>query len=233
MKPVYRERSMLTQSNLGRLLALIGLSLFGCATPTLPPMLWLAHPLAIGESVAPAPLPAQCPYADVSIAVSTNGAALDAKLAERVQIAYSDYLRLQGFQVVGPSEVAYWSAFSLVSLNRQVTASFAWSVYMTARQDLGGRVQSPFRIAVDGDDQEDLSGFMLLKQVHLLDLDREVRSAAEATEDALLPHASRMCIAWTQSEELREELAQEIQRIREERQQHKQLRFESDEPSDS
>lgn len=225
---------MLTESNLRWLLALVGLSLFGCAaTPALPtPMAWLAHPFELGESVALGPLPPQCPYADVHVAVSTNGAALDAELAERVQFAYSDYLRMQGFHVVSASEVAYWSAFSLVSLNRQVTASFAWSVYMMARQDLGGRVQAPFRIAVEGDDQDELSGFMLLKEVHLMDLDREVRSAAEATADALLPHASRMCIAWTQSEELREELAQEIRRIREERQ-RKHLRFESDQPSDS
>jgi hypothetical protein len=226
---------MLTEIQLRRMVALIGLSLFGCAaSPERPtPMAWLTHPFAIGESAAVGLLPPQCPYADVNVAVSTNGAALDVELAERVQIAYSEYLRLQGFHVVGESEVAYWSAFSLVSLNRQVTASFAWSVYMMARQDLGGRVQAPFRIAVDGDDQEDLSGFMLLKEVHLYDLDSQMRIAAEATADALLPHAFRMCIAWTQSEELREELAQEIRRIREERQQRKQLRFESDKPSDS
>jgi hypothetical protein len=226
---------MPSENQLRRLIALIGLILIGCAaSPERPAtMAWLTHPFAIGESAAVGPLPPLCPYADVSVAVSTNGAALDAELAERVQIAYSDYLRLQGFHVVGESEVAYWSAFSLVSLNRQVTASFAWSVYMMARQDLGGRVQAPFRIAVDGDEQEDLSGFMLLKEVHLYDLDSQVRIAAEATADALLPHASRMCIAWTQSEALREELAQEIRRIREERKQRKQLRFESDEPSDS
>lgn len=225
---------MLTENQLRRMVALIGLCAFGCAaTPELPTsMAWLAHPFAAEESVPHEPLPLACPYADVYVAVGTNGAALNAELAERVQLAYSDYLGRQGFHVVTGSEVAYWSAFSLVTLNRQVTASFAWSVYMMARQDLGGRVRAPFRLAMEGDERDDLSGFMLLREVHLLDFDDEVRSAAEATANALLPHASRMCIAWTQSEELREELAQEIRRIREERQ-RKRLRIESDQPSDS
>jgi hypothetical protein len=231
VNPVFRERWLVTEKILGRIIALIGFSLFGCADSPELPMAWLTHPFAVGESVL-GPLPPACPYGNVHVAVTTNGAALGAELAARVQIAYSDYLRLQGFRIVGESEVAYWSAFSLVSTNRQVSASFAWSVYMMARQDLGGRVQAPFRIAIDGDSQDDLSGFMLLKEVHLYDLDDQVRIAAEATADALLPHASRMCIAWNQSEELREELAQEILRIREERQ-RKRLRIESEEPSDS
>ncbi len=225
---------MLTENRLRRIIALIGLSVFGCAaTSELPtPMAWLAHPFTPGESVDQGPLPLACPYADVYVAVGTNDADLNAELAERVQIAFSDYLARQGFHVVPASEVAYWSAFSLVRMNRQVTASFAWSVYMMARQDLGGRVQAPFRLAVEGDEQDDLSGFMLLREVHLLDLDSEVRSAAEETADALLPHASRMCIAWTENEELREELAQEIRRIRAERQK-KRLEIGTDEPSDS
>jgi len=225
---------MLTENPLRRTIALIGLCLFGCAaTPEIPaPMTWLAHPFAAGEADALEPLPANCPHKDVYVAVSTNGAVLDAEVAERVQIAYSDSLGMQGFRVVTASEEAYWSAFSLVSLNRQVTASFVWSVYMMATQELGGRVPAPFRIAVEGDDHGDLSGFMLLREVRLQDLDSQVRSAAEATAVALLPHATRMCIAWTHDEAIREELAQEIRRVREERQ-RKRLQVDTEAPSDS
>ena len=211
---------------------LIGLCALGCAAPPELPRSWIADRFGAGAEPR-GPLPPLCPYADVYVTVSTNGAALDEELADKVEIAYSEHLRAQGFHLVTASDVAYWSAFSLVSLNRQVTASFAWSVYMMARQDLGGRVQAPFRFAADSDEQEDLSGFMLLKEVHLLELDSQVRIAAEATANALLPHAIRMCIAWTESEELRQELAQEMQRIREERKQNKRLQFESDQPSDS
>ena len=210
---------------------LIGLCALGCAAPPELPSSWIADRFGAGADPV-GPLPPECPYADVYVAVSTNGAPLDEELAERVEIAYSEQLRMQGFHLVTASDVAYWSAFSLVSLNRQLTQSFAWSVYMMARQDLGGRVQAPFRFAEVSDEQDDLSGFMLLKEVHLLELDSQVRIAAEATANALLPHAIRMCIAWTQSEELRQELAREMQRIREERQ-NKRLQFESDAPSDS
>ncbi len=225
---------MLTKNHPRRIIALIGLSVFGCAaTPELPaPKASLAHQVAAGESVALEPLPSECPYADVYVAVSTNGAALDAEVAERVQIAYSGYLGMQGFQIVTASEEAYWNAFSLLSLNRQVTATFVWSVYMMATQDLGGGIQAPFRFAVEGDDQGDLSGFMLLREVHLQDLDKQVRSAAEATTRALFPHASRMCIAWTHDEGIREELVQEILRVREQRH-RKRLRLDADAPSDS
>ena len=236
---------MATEKQLRRIIALIGLSILGCAAS---PEAWLAHPFTARESVDQGPLPLGCPYADVYVAVGTNDTALNAELAERVQISFANYLAGQGFRIAAASDVAYWSAFSLVSMNRQVTATFAWSVYTMARQDLGGRVQAPFRFAVEGDAQDDLSGFMLLREVHLLDIDSQVRSAAEATANALYPHASRMCVAWTENEELREELAQEMRRIRAQRQQQrnadpgsprdsvpqqKRLRIESEPPSDS
>ena len=213
----------------------IALALFGCA----------ATPEAV---VAPAPEPLVqtllapgCPYANVYIDVSTQGPELEAKIATRVRLAYEESLGERGFSVVAAPDEAYWSAFSLVHLEHPVDAKFAWSVYMMATQDLRGRVQTPIRFAAANEDQADLSGFMLLKEVRVIELDRQVRRAAEDTAGALLPHTSRMCVAWTEEPEedpsagfkrvrnaddlietLRDELAQEIQRVRRARQ-HKSL----------
>lgn len=211
----------------------IALALFGCA----------ATPEAV---VAPAPteplvqtlLAPGCPYANVYIDVSTQGPELEAKIATRVRLAYEESLGERGFSVVAAPDEAYWSAFSLVHLEHPVDAKFAWSVYMMATQDLRGRVQTPIRFAAAHDEQADLSGFMLLKEVRVVELDRQVRRAAEDTAGALLPHTSRMCVAWTEEpeedpsagfkqvrnaddliEELRDELAEEIQRVRRARQQ--------------
>jgi len=221
----------------------IGLALFGCvSTPD------AVAPAAPPEPMAQTALAPGCPYANVYIDVSTQGPA-EAKLAERVRLAYEQSLGERGFSVVAAPDEAYWSAFSLVHLEHPVDAKFAWSVYMMATQDLRGRVQTPVRFAAANDDQADLSGFMLLKEVRVMELDRQVRRGAEDTAGALLPHASRMCVAWTSQpqddaapgftdvrgtddlvEKLRNELAQEIQRIRRARQ-HGDLQIGVEPPS--
>jgi hypothetical protein len=215
--------------------AVIGmaLALVGCA--------------ATPEDVAPPvarvypPLAPHCPYANVYVNVAAQGEKRDLKIAERVRTAYVEILAERGFQVVPAPDEAYWSAFSLVHMNQRVDSTFAWSVYMMATQDLRGRVQTPVRFAAATDDQGDLSGFMLLKEIRLLELDLQVRAAAEGTAQALLPHTSRMCIAWAREpqdddtqgfhevrnaddlvEKLRDELAQEIERVRRARQ-HRSL----------
>jgi hypothetical protein len=214
----------------------IGLALVGCVA-----MPDAVAPVASREppsQPALAPLASGCPYANVYVDVSAQGAEPEAKLAERVRLAYEQSLGERGFSVVAAPDEAYWSAFSLVHLEQPLDAKFSWSVYMMATQDLRGRVQTPVRFAAAGDEQADLSGFMLLKQVRVMELDRQVRRGAEDTAGALLPHASRMCVAWTSEpqddaapgfthvrgtddlvEKLRDELAQDIQRIRRSRQQ--------------
>jgi hypothetical protein len=208
---------------------LIGLTVLGCAA-TPEPM-----PRSVPAQLTLAP---GCPYSNVYVAVSTKGEERDTKLAERVRVTYAESLGAQGFSVVTLPEEAYWSAFSLVHLSNPVDATFAWSVYMMATQDLRGRVQTPIRFAAAEDDVSDLSGFMLLREIHLLELDAQVRRAAEDTAVALAPHTARMCMAWTTEpmddlapsfhqvrgaddliEKLRDELAKEILRVRREQQQ--------------
>jgi hypothetical protein len=201
---------------------------------------------AIASSPDLPPPESDCPYANVYVAVSTSGSRKDARIAKRVRHAYSDSLSEQGFSVVSAPEDAYWSAFSMVRLNPRIEPSFAWTVYMMATQDAGGRVQSPRDFEGEAGDQGELSGFMLLREVRLLELELEARSAALDTAGALLPHATRMCTAWTLSpegdepshesgeifqvqreddpyEELRRELREEIARVRRDRDRQRRL----------
>jgi len=236
---------MITENGLRGLMILVGFSACGCAAlagyVTTP-----SEPLG-RKLVAPG-----CPYASVYVAAATNGLKRDQQVASRVRIAYSEYLGQQGFSIVAAPEEAYWSAFSLVRLSRRVDSSFAWAVYMMATQDDRGQVQTPIEFAAADDEEAELSGFMLLREVRLLELDLAVRRAAENTADALVPHASRMCIAWNTEpqgevaardlgqgqqresgsiERLRKELEREIVRVRRERQQ-KLLQVGVDGPAD-
>jgi hypothetical protein len=158
-----------------------------------------------------------CPYSTVHVAIASNGSRRDWQIAERVRSAYSTSLSDAGFNVVKAPEQAYWSAFSLVSVSGRVDSIFAWSVYVMATHDIAGELQTPLRFAVQGDDPVDLSGFMFLKEVRLTDLDRQVRAAGEHTAGALLTPAMNMCVAWTEDEEIREALSEEIIRVRDRR----------------
>lgn len=201
---------------------------------------------AIASSPDLPPPESDCPYANVYVAVAANGSRKDRRIAKRIRHAYSNFLGEQGFSVVSAPEDAYWSAFSMVRLNRRIEPSFAWTVYMMATQDTGGRSQIPRDFEGEAGDQDELSGFMLLREVRLLELDLEARSAALDTAGALLPHATRMCTAWTLSpegdepsqesgeilqvqreddpyEELRRELRREITRVRRDRDRQRRL----------
>lgn len=175
---------------------------------------------APGE-IATLPLPFGCPYAGVYLAMSTNGSLRDVQVAERIRLAYADHLGTSGFQLVDSPEQAYWSAFSMVTSSQELAATFAWSVYMTATWDLAGDLRVPLRFASEFDPRDDMSGFMLLRELHLRELELHAQRAAEATASALLPHASQMCVAWVRDEAVREELAQEIQRTRQQQQQRR------------
>ena len=117
---------------------------------------------------------------------------------------------------------------------------------MMATQDTGGRVQTPRDFEGEAGDQDELSGFMLLREVRLLELELEARSAALDTAGALLPHATRMCTAWKLSpgiedpshesgeiiqaqgvgdsfEELRRQLANEVRRVKRNRARQQRL----------
>lgn len=244
---------MIAENRFRGIMILIGFLVFGCA-PSVAPI----EPAV--SSPPPIPLPG-CPYANVYVAVSTNGATKDARVAKRVQLAYSDFLGEQGFSVVAEPEEAYWSAFSMVSLSPRVDSTFAWTVYVMATQDLEGRVQTPVNFSGEGRAATELSGFMLLREVRLLELELQVQEAAAETAEALLPHACRMCVAWKNRpdeemashteelaeeivqveqrrddriERLREELRREITRIRQEKtkeQQRKQLEIQAEEVS--
>ena len=208
--------------------------------------------MGVGASDAIASFPdralpgSDCPYASVYVAVSTNGSRKDTRIAKRVRHAYSDSLSEQGFSVVSAPEDAYWSAFSMVRLNQRIEPSFAWTVYMMATQDLQGRVQSPRDFEREAHGPDELSGYMLLREVRLLELELEARSAALDTAGALLPHATRMCTAWNLSpegegtshesgeilrvqaeddpfEELRRQLANEVRRVKRNRARQQRL----------
>jgi hypothetical protein len=170
---------------------LVGLCVLGCTatpqrvddTPVISPAYRISDP--------------ECPYANVYVAVSTNGSKKDTKIAKRVRFAYSDFLVEHGFSIVGEPEEAYWSAFSMVRLSPRIDPSFAWTVYMMATHDLRGDDQTPRNFAQATDDENgELSGFMILREVRLLELETQARRAALDTAGALLPHASRMCKNW-------------------------------------
>jgi len=232
---------------------LVGLCVLGCA-----PSVGRFEPTVSSADLILAP---GCPYASVYVAVSTGGSKKDTRIAKRVRLAYSDFLGEQGFSIVASPEGAYWSAFSMVSLSPRIDSTFAWTVYVMATQDLQGRIQTPVNFSAEGGGATELSGFMLLREVRLLELELQAQRAAADTAEALLPHACRMCVAWktkpeeavaTHTEEpaeeivrveqeaddplegLREELNREITRIRRERtkeRQRKQLEIEAEEVS--
>jgi hypothetical protein len=244
---------MIAENHLRGIMILVALSVLGCAPSVgrVEPTLSSAHPI---------PTPG-CPYANVYVAVSTDGSTKDKRIAERVRLAYSEFLGEQGFSVAAAPEEAYWSAFSMVHLSPRIDSTFAWTVYVMATQDLQGRIQTPIDFSGEGEGETELSGFMLLREVQLLELDLQAQQAAADTAGALLPHAFRMCVAWNtkpkeevapQTEEpgeeivqveqeeddllksLREELNREITRIRRERtkrQQRKELEIEAGELS--
>jgi hypothetical protein len=198
-----------------RTLALLAcLSAFACATR--PP------PGAIAPGRVDA-LPTECPYAGVHLAVLSNGDDLEARIAGHMRQAYARHLASSGFEVLETPEGAYWDAFSLVATGGRVHASFAWSVYVMATEDATGERRAPRRFALAGDDTSDLSGFMFLKQVRVHDIESEARKAARATADALLPHAHHMCVSWVEAETVREELAQEMRRVRASQHRQKKL----------
>jgi hypothetical protein len=238
---------MITGNHLRGILILIGLSVVGCA-PFLErfgPTPGRSEPNA--SSAHPIPTPG-CPYASVYLAVTANGSGKESRVAERVRLAYSESLSEHGFTVVGAPDEAYWSAFSMVRLSRRTDSTFAWTAYVMATQDLEGGIQSPVRFSAEGERATDLSGFMLLREVRLLDFDFQVERAAADTAGALLPHTFRMCVAWDTNsrvevarhregaardaeqeagdalEHLRDELKQEMTRVRRERTKESQQR---------
>ncbi len=158
-----------------------------------------------------------CPYSTVHIAVATNGGQRDWQIAERVRHGYASALSSAGFRVVETPDHAYWSAFSLLNVSARIDSIFHWSVYMMATHDIAGELQTPLRFAMEGDDPAHLSGFMFLKEVRLRELDTVVQDAGENTAGALVGHALRMCITWTEDEKLRQQLSEEIARIRDEK----------------
>jgi hypothetical protein len=233
---------MIAEKQLRGIVILIGLCVVGCA-----PFVERFEPTA--SSAHPIPVPG-CPYASVYAAVSANGLEKEGRVAERVRLAYSRFLGQQGFTVVATPEEAYWSSFSMVRLSRRTDSTFAWAAYVMATQDVEGRIQGPVRFAGEGERATELSGFMLLREVRLLELDLQAQRAAADTAGALLPHTFRMCLAWsTQASEevvshvegppngvgpeggdstrrLRDELRREMRRVRRQRAERPQKRLE-------
>lgn len=215
----------------GALLALAIVPL-GCVTPVEDVRVPVVGPLYED------PLAFGCPYASVHVAVSSETETKSDEIAERVRAAYTESLIEQGFVIVSEPADAYWSAFSLVHLSQRIDSTFAWSLYMMATADAEGGLQSPLDFASPGDEAVERSGFMLLREIRIRELDEQVRRAGMDTAVALRPHANRMCVAWAldpnaeilsmgnrgrwREEEsiraLRRELEQEILRARRDRQ---------------
>jgi hypothetical protein len=164
---------MIAENHLRGIMILVALSVLGCAPSVgrVEPTLSSAHPI---------PTPG-CPYANVYVAVSTDGSTKDKRIAERVRLAYSEFLGEQGFSVAAAPEEAYWSAFSMVHLSPRIDSTFAWTVYVMATQDLQGRIQTPIDFSGEGEGETELSGFMLLREVQLLELDLQAQQAAADT----------------------------------------------------
>ena len=169
-----KRLEMIAENSIRAAAILIGLSVLGCAPITVP----------VGDTaeIQHPTLHPDCPYANVYVAVSTNGSDRDTKIAERIRLRYADFLEKQGFSIVDAPEQAYWSAFSMVRLSHRIDSTFAWTVYMMATQDLQGDIQTPRNFAGENAEESERSGFMLLRGVRLLELKLQTEQAAVSTE---------------------------------------------------
>jgi hypothetical protein len=162
------------------------------------------------------------PNQDSVVPVSNS----NTQISSRIGSAYSAFLEGEGFRHVDRGEDAYWSAAMLASHSLRDSRYAIWFLHITATQDRRGRLQVPVGFMegdwVKGEKQPEYKGITIGQEFLVADMYEVVQNLALQTAKALRPHTVRMCNDWNTGrteeearlEELRRELASEIQQIR-------------------
>jgi len=195
----------------------------------------LYNRLMTGENPPITPEP-DCPYLRVAVQSPIGSDEVD---QEPMRDLFSTALTRVGFTIVDPGEMHHWWASSL-ALNTGVK-SVAWTILVRATAEIGnGAIQfTSVRKTVDGREGS-FSGMQSLRAFDRDQAPEAARLAAERIAEGLLPAAHRRCddigatleAAQIRLEQLRNELTEEIERVRREKAQHekaghqKQLKIE-------
>jgi hypothetical protein len=180
----------------------------------------LYNRLMTGENLSSTPEP-DCPYLRVSVQSPIGSDEAD---QEWMRELFSEALVQVGFTVVEPGAMHHWWASSL-ALNTGAN-SVAWTILVRATAEIGnGAIQfTSVQKTVDGREGS-FSGMQSLRSFHRDQAPEAARLAAERIAEGLLPAAHRRCddigatleAAQMRLEQLRNELTEEIERVRREK----------------
>jgi hypothetical protein len=198
---------------LGVALGLLGL---GCGAIPLP---------APGRAVAPPPQTwagDDCPYLRVFVDWMKDG---DLQLQESVANTYSDFLHAAGFLVTQDPSRAYFFVGSHAMPSIQNDEMLIWSVSTEARPEIVRGRSQPFSQRIIRMGMGQLTRVSDLHEIPRADLHEFASLAAGTAAEELLPRARRRCdnldFSLREDEEhlqrIRQELTEEIQRVRWER----------------
>jgi hypothetical protein len=177
----------------------------------------LVDRLTSGESL-PAGSDASCRYLRVAVQSPVGSNEEEQK---PMRDLFSEALTREGFKVVDPSAMHHWWASSLALDTGDNSA--AWTILVRATPEIGGGGIhfTTVRKTVDGREGS-FSGMQLLRAFAKHEAPEAARLAAKGIAKELLPAAHRRCSdanlafeeTWGQLEKLRNELTQEIERVR-------------------
>ncbi|MBW2494071.1 MAG: hypothetical protein JRE43_04910 [Deltaproteobacteria bacterium] len=174
----------------------------------------------MGGEDLPAPVDSTCRYVRVAIQSPVGSEETE---QEPMRDLFSQALAREGFNVVDPSEVHHWWASSL-ALNTSEDFA-AWTLLVRATPEIGaGEIHfTTVEKTVNGLEGS-FSGMQLLRLFAKHEAPEVARLAAQEVAKNLLPAAHRRCgdanlafeETWGHLEKLRNELAQEIERVKRE-----------------
>jgi hypothetical protein len=180
----------------------------------------LYNRLMTGEALPITPEP-DCAFLRVSVQSPVGSDEIEQK---PMRDLFSTALTQAGFNVVDAGEMHHWWASSL-TLDTGAN-SVAWTILVRATPEIGnGAIQfTSVRKTVDGQEGS-FSGMQSLRAFHKDQAPEAAGLAAEGVANELLPAAHRRCgdigatleAAQMRLEQLRSELAEEIKRVRRER----------------
>jgi len=187
-------------------------------TPELSTPELITPELSTPESITPEP---DCPYLRVAVQSPIGSDEID---QEPMRDLFSTALTQVGFTIVDPGAMHHWWASSL-ALDTG-TNSVAWTILVRATAEIGnGAIQfTSARKTVDGREGS-FSGMQSLRAFDKDQAPEAARLAAEGIAEGLLPAAHRRCddigatleAAQIRLEQLRNELTEEIERVRREK----------------
>ncbi|HEY5657248.1 MAG TPA: hypothetical protein VIY27_05625 [Myxococcota bacterium] len=179
-----------------------------------------------------------CPYRGLSVFsdMPEDWSEKDRDITARVGESFAGEMAKRGFKIVDPNapdtEFIYWMAYNHAMQDVNSKGSFIWTAHTQALNDLRGRYHLGF--AVQGQPLgHGVVAYYGLFQWKIDDLDTVAAKMAEQTARSLSPHMAEMCDDWiterraeeARLEQIRQQLVEEIQRVRLERAraQHREL----------